>query len=108
MRGFQQIKGDLEALGARVVGVSTDTWASNGAFAEKEGIEFPLLSDWPEHRTCKAFGVLREGASVATRVTFVFDASGVVRAVIHDTTDVLEHPQRALEAARSLAGAPAT
>ena len=102
MKGFQQIRKELAALGAHVVGVSTDTWASQGAFAEKNGIDFPLLSDWPDYRTIAAFGVVREGSSVATRSTFVFDTDGVVQAVIDDQRNVQVHPDGALEAVKRL------
>lgn len=69
MRGFQERYGDLQSLGARVAGVSIDSWASNGAFAESQGIEFPLLSDWPDGPTIEAFGVGREGSPTASRVS---------------------------------------
>ena len=103
MRGFQAIRQDLEGLGAQVVGVSADTWASQGAFAEQNGIEFPLLSDWPDNETMRAFGAVSEGSGVATRVTFVFDAEGVVRAVIESGREMQAHPDGALEAVRELA-----
>ena len=83
--------------------MSADTWAANGGFAEAQGLEFPLLSDWPEYRTIAAFGVQREGSTTATRVTFVFDAQGVVRAVIDDARDMDAHAAGALEAVRRLA-----
>ncbi len=104
MRGFQEIREDLEGLGAQVMGVSADTWASQGAFAEKNGIEFPLLSDWPENGTMRAFGAESEGSGVAARVTFVFDAGGVLRALIDDRRNMQAHPDGALEAVRELAG----
>ena len=103
MRGFQSIHGELESLGAHVMGVSADTWASQGAFAEQNGIEFPLLSDWPGKQTIAAFGVAAEGSDVARRVTFVFDAGGVVRAVIDEPREMQAHPDGALEAVRALA-----
>jgi peroxiredoxin Q/BCP len=108
MRGFQQRLGELQGLGARVAGVSADTWAANGGFAEAQGLEFPLLSDWPEGKTIAAFGVGREGSTTASRVTFVFDADGVVQAIIDDARDMEAHPVGALEAVRRLAGAPSS
>lgn len=104
MRGFQEIRNELEVLGAQVVGVSADTWASLGAFAEQNGIEFPLLSDWPDNGTMRAFGARTEGSEVAARVTFVFDTGGIVRAVIDDPGDMEAHPEGALKAVRELAG----
>ena len=104
MRGFQQRYGELEALGARVAGVSADSWASQAAFAEKNDIEFPLLSDWPEYETIAAFGVGRESGPTARRVTFVFDAKGVLRDVIDDERDMDAHAEGALEAVKRLHG----
>jgi len=104
MRGFQQNIEELESLGARVAGVSADTFASQGAFAESNGVTFQLLSDWPDLNTIEAFGVRREGAQVAQRTTFVFDAGGVLRTVIDDQRDMNAHPQGALDAVKQLAG----
>ena len=104
MRGFQQRLEELESLGARVAGVSADTFASQGAFAESNGFSFPLLSDWPDLKTIDAFGVRREGATVAMRATFVFDAAGVLQAVIDDQRDMNAHPEGALAAVKAIAG----
>lgn len=103
MRGFQQRIGALEGLGARVAGVSADTWAANAAFQESNGIGFPLLSDWPDRKTATAFGVAREESPTTMRVTFVFDADGVVRRVIDDARDMDAHPIGALEALQEIA-----
>jgi peroxiredoxin len=105
MRGFQQSLGDLEALGARVAGVSADTFASLGAFAEQNGLAFQLLSDWPDLKTIDAFGVRREGARVAQRATFVFDQDGTLRAVVDDQRDMDAHPQGAIAALKELRAA---
>lgn len=104
MRGFQQAKAELEGLGARVVGVSADTAPAQGAFAEANGIEFSLLSDWPENQTMRAFGADSDGGPTAVRVTFVFDADGVLRAVIDDASNMQAHPDGALAAVREIAG----
>ena len=97
---------ELTSLGARVAGVSTDTWAANMGFAQANGFEFPLLSDWPENKTIAAFGVQREHATTAAptamRATFIFDAEGVVRAVIDDPGDMHAHPAGAVKAVRAL------
>ncbi len=104
MRGFQSNIQELESLGARVMGVSADTFASLGGFAEKNDLTFPLLSDWPEFKTIAAFGVQREGSTVAMRATFIFDAEGVLQAVIDDQRDMDAHPTGALAAVKELAG----
>ena len=88
-----------------MVGVSSDTWATQGAFAREIGAEFPLLSDWPSNRTIAAFGVAREQGPTAMRATFVFDAAGVLRTVIDDQGDMEAHPAGAVEAVQALAAA---
>ena len=88
-----------------MAGVSGDTWASQAAFAKQHGLEFPLLSDWPDQKTIDAFGVRREGPMpVADRITFVFDADRIVRAVITDPKDMAAHSAGALAAIKELAG----
>jgi peroxiredoxin len=104
MRGFQQNIEELESLGARVAGISADTFASQGAFAEANGLTFQLLSDWPDLATIETFGVRREGAQVAQRATFIFDAEGTLTAVVDDQRDMNAHPAGALEAVKALAG----
>lgn len=104
MKGFQQSIEELESLGARVAGVSADTFASQGAFGEANGITFQLLSDWPDLATIDTFGVRREGSQTAMRATFVFDADGVLQAVIDDQRDMNAHPQGALEAVKAIVG----
>ena len=107
MEGFQRRHSELNDLGARVVGVSADTWATQGAFSEDLGLEFPLLSDWPDRKTIATFGVEREAGPTARRVTFVFDAEGVLRDVIDDEREMSAHPDGAVEAVRRLVDAAA-
>jgi peroxiredoxin len=104
MRAFQQSIDELKGLGARVAGISADTFASLGAFAEANGITFPLLSDWSDYQTIGTFGVERKGSPTAQRATFVFDAAGVLRAVVDDQRDMNAHPERALAAVKEIAG----
>ncbi len=103
MNGFQAIHEELEALGAHVVGVSADTHAANGGFAEKHDIAFPLLSDWPKYETIDAFDVRREGQPLAMRTTYIFDTDGVVIAIVDDPRDMQAHPDGALAAVKALA-----
>ena len=88
--------------GARVLGSSTDTQWTQGAFAEKMGLQFKLVSDWPKFRTSKAFGVYPEDRGWNDRVTYVIDRDGVIRFALHDDNDMIRHSREALEAARAL------
>ncbi|MEV6879972.1 peroxiredoxin [Amycolatopsis sp. NPDC051128] len=71
---------DYDNEGVQVLGVSVDTPFSLKAWAEKEGYQFPLLSDfWPHGEVAKAYGVFNEQAGLAVRGTFLIDKDGVVR-----------------------------
>jgi len=64
---------------AQVLGVSTDTLETQKKFAESLKTPFPLLAD-ADGTVAKAYGVWND-AGYASRVTFVIDADGKVRAV---------------------------
>jgi peroxiredoxin len=65
--------------GVRVLALSTDPVFSLKAFREKEGFQFPLLSDfWPHGVTAQAYGAFNEKAGMALRATFLVDAEGKV------------------------------
>lgn len=68
--------------GVQIVGVSTDDVASHAEFAREHEIPFPLLAD-TDAALAEAFGVRRH-LGMASRVTFLIDAEGVVRDVIED------------------------
>ena len=66
----------------QVLGVSVDTPFSLKVWADEQGYQFPLLSDfWPHGEVAKAYGVFNEGGGMANRGTFLIDKTGVVRFV---------------------------
>ena len=77
------VRDDLAAFqneDVQILAVSTDPAFSLKAYAEKEGYQFPLLSDfWPHGEVAKAYGVFNEKAGMAVRGTFLVDTEGVVR-----------------------------
>ncbi|ADJ43921.1 alkyl hydroperoxide reductase/thiol specific antioxidant [Amycolatopsis mediterranei S699] len=71
---------DYDNKGVQILGVSVDTPFSLKAWSEKEGYQFPLLSDfWPHGEVAQAYGVFNSDAGLAVRGTFLIDTSGVVR-----------------------------
>ena len=58
-------------------GVSTDNTPSQKVFAEQLKLSFPLLSDFRDRSTAKAYGVLRPDG-MANRVTYVVDKEGKI------------------------------
>ena len=64
----------------QLLAVSNDSIHSLRVFAEQEGLEYPLLSDfWPHGNVSRAYGVFDEDKGCAVRGTFVIDKDGVVR-----------------------------
>lgn len=64
----------------QLLAVSCDSMFTQKVFAEKEGLEYPVLSDfWPHGDVAKAYGVFNEEKGCAVRGTFVIDKQGVVR-----------------------------
>ena len=74
--------GDLQARGAKVFGISTDSPHSHKAFRAANQINYPLLSDWNK-TVSRAYGVqyerLGDFLGVSKRSVFVLDKEGVVR-----------------------------
>ncbi len=64
----------------QLLAVSNDSIHTLRVFAEQEGLEYPLLSDfWPHGNTSRAYGVFDEDKGCAVRGTFIIDKEGVVR-----------------------------
>jgi mycoredoxin-dependent peroxiredoxin len=60
--------------------VSVDSMYAHRRWAESEGYEFGMLSDfWPHGAVAKSYGVFDEARGVAARGTFIIDKNGVVR-----------------------------
>lgn len=71
---------DYEGNGVQILGVSVDTPFSLKEWAQQQGYQFPLLSDfWPHGAVAQSYGVFNEGAGMANRGTFLIDTDGVVR-----------------------------
>jgi len=82
---FNALLPQFRKLGARVLGVSRDSLKSHRNFCERQGFDFPLVSDH-DSRLCDAFGVIqpkklygREFIGIE-RSSFLVDPEGVVRA----------------------------
>jgi peroxiredoxin len=84
MCAFRDSMSRLNELNAQVVGISVDSPFANKGFAEKNQLQFPLLSDYAR-TTIKAYGIELpnfaglEGYTVAKRSVFILDQDGVVR-----------------------------
>jgi peroxiredoxin (alkyl hydroperoxide reductase subunit C) len=64
----------------QVLTVSVDSFFAHKVWADREGFQFPLLSDfWPHGAVAQAYGVFNDALGTAYRGTFVIDRDGVVR-----------------------------
>jgi peroxiredoxin len=64
----------------QVLTVSVDSVYSHKIWADREGFQFPMLSDfWPHGGVASAYGVFNDATGVANRGTFVIDKAGIVR-----------------------------
>jgi peroxiredoxin len=64
----------------QLLAVSNDSIHTLRVFAEQEGLEYPLLSDfWPHGEVSRAYGVFDADKGCAVRGTFIVDKEGVVR-----------------------------
>jgi peroxiredoxin len=94
-----QLVADRAQLGGddvQVLAVSIDSVFVHRVFAEKEGYEFPLLSDfWPHGDVAKAYGIFNEDMGAAKRGTYIIDKDGVVQwkveNAIPDARDIDEY-----------------
>jgi peroxiredoxin len=105
LHALQRELGVFAAEDAHVLAVSCDSMHTQRAFAEQEGFDFPLLSDfWPHGNASRAYGVFAEDKGCAVRGTFVIDRAGLIRwSVVNDLPDArdLHDYVTALEAVRS-------
>ncbi len=104
--GFRDVNAELRELGVVVLGVSKDSLKSHGKFAEKHGLNFPLLSD-PEGKILDAYGAWKEKtiygrtALGIERSTFLIDGDGVIRRVWRKVK-VAGHVEEVVEAVKEL------
>ena len=79
---FRDSSPELGNVGARVLGITTDTFFSLKAWADAQKIPFTLLSDYNKD-VIRQYGVANPDMiglkDIAKRAVFVIDRSGVVR-----------------------------
>jgi len=85
-RGFRDTKAEYDARDAVVLGVSRDSVRTHRGFKEKQGLNFPLLSD-PDADVISAYGSWGQKSFMGRtfdgilRTTVIIDKDGIVRRV---------------------------
>jgi peroxiredoxin len=83
VRNFQQNLSKLEAADTQVLGISMDSPFANYAFAQQNGVNYPLLGD-PLGSATREYGLLQamdiKGVKMesAKRATFLIDKEGKI------------------------------
>jgi peroxiredoxin len=104
MCAFRDSMARLIDLKAQVIGISVNDPFSNKAFAEKNRLTFPILSDY-NRQVIKTYGVETpdfgglKGYTVAKRSIFIVDKNGVVRYVWTTEDPTIEPDYREIEKA---------
>ena len=89
---YQGSLAEFGEQGASVLGCSMDSRASHEAFAQKHGLEFPLIVD-QGGAVCKAFEALRPIIRIPKRITYVIGADGIIKDTCHKELSVDPHLQ---------------
>ena len=92
---------DFKALGAEVIGISSDSLKSHQKFALRYKLPFILLSDF-DKKIRTQFGVPNDFLGlIPGRATYVIDKNGVVQ-LIFDSTSAKIHIEKALEILKTM------
>ena len=103
MAGIRDRLAELMTFGSEVLAVSCDPVYSMRAFADADGLNFPLLSDfWPHGQVASAYGVFDADRGCARRSTFIVDRRGDVRWSVHNAMPEPRDLAELVEAVRTL------
>jgi peroxiredoxin len=69
----------FEDLGIQNLAASANLTFSQQVFAESLKLPFPLLSDFPDRKLMRSYGVLNEENMLAYRSFFLIDPQGIIR-----------------------------
>jgi peroxiredoxin len=85
MTGIRDRLDEFLTFDTEVLAISTDPTYSLRVFADRDGLNFALLSDfWPHGAVASAYGVFDADLGVARRSSFILDKAGIVRWSVHN------------------------
>ncbi len=99
---FRDAHEELKALGAEVIGISTDDHKTQCNFAGSVKATFPMIGDG-DGKIAEAFDVFWPFFKLARRVTFLIDEQGIVRGVYQHELRIGQHTDDVLHALKKLA-----
>jgi thioredoxin-dependent peroxiredoxin len=84
----------VTSLGAKIVGISSDSPETHSRFKKEHGLQFTLVSD-QDKRIRKLYGV--DGMFIPPRVTFVVDKHGKIRSIFNSQVNIAKHVEQSLQ-----------
>ena len=87
MQAYQLGIDKFKDKNAVVIAISEDNLPSQKEFATKLNLAFPIVSDFKDRSTAKAYGVLRPDG-MANRTTFLIDENGKIAYVEQGNTAI--------------------
>ena len=96
MAGVRDRLDDFLTFDSEVLAVSCDPTYALRAFADQDGLNFPLLSDfWPHGAVSSSFDVFDDESGSPRRSSYVIDRDGLLRWAVHNANphgrDLDEH-----------------
>jgi mycoredoxin-dependent peroxiredoxin len=85
MAGIRDRLDEFLTFDTEVLAISCDPVYALRAFADQDGLNFPLLSDfWPHGEVSRSFDVFDEKKGCSRRSSYVVDKDGMVRWAVHN------------------------
>ena len=96
MAGIRDRLAEFLTFDSEVLGISCDPRTAMRAWADSDGLNFPLLSDfWPHGEVARSYDVFDDRSGCPRRSSYVLDKQGEVRWAVHnampDSRDLDEH-----------------
>ena len=85
LAGIRDRLAEFLTFDTELLAISCDPTYSLRTFADQDGLNFPLLSDfWPHGDVARAYDVFDERSGCADRSSYVIDKSGIVMWSVHN------------------------
>lgn len=85
MAGIRDRLAEFLTFDTEVLAISCDPMFALRAFADQDGLNFPLLSDfWPHGAVSRSYDVFDSSTGAPHRSSYVIDQEGVVRWAVHN------------------------
>lgn len=103
MAGIRDRLASFMTFDTDVLAISCDPMYALRSFADADGLNFSLLSDfWPHGEVSRAYGVFDESTGAPQRSSYIVDKNGIVQWAVHNARpqgrDLEEHLRRLVAA----------